>query len=267
MPIKKTLHNEDVYSPNFDYYLELKIENITGDQLSLLENSVQHKILRHKGNSVGYMSLSEKMHILSIGFKTPVYIVVGENLEENSNDIFEEALKAQKGKIKNYDLLKTLEDNSIFVLGDKQISIALAYANHAQTSDIYNLLKINNPREKSNKQLRFDKKKEALNGLVDLLIKYESRKRRVIEQYDLNVPKFYGLLFFYQGERLCKDFYDKQFKHAYSKSREDLSKGQAALCRDGYLEKRGVTRELKYSITSKGIDLLMKVLSKMLYDL
>lgn len=263
----KSINSEEVYSPNFDHYVELKIENINDDQLGLLEDSVQHKILRYKSKSVGYMSLAEKMHVLSIGFSTAVYIVVSDHLNGIDANVFEASAKAQKGKIKNYELLKKLEDNSIFVLGDKQVATSLMYMNHAQASDIYNLLKINNPREKTNKELRFDKKKEAVNGMIDLLIKYESRKRRALEQLGLNVPKFYGLLFFYQGEKLCKDFYDKKFKYAYSKSRTELSRGQAELYRDGYLEKRGVTRELKYSITSKGIDLLMKVLSKMLYDL
>lgn len=263
----KSLHSEDIYDPNFDHYLELKIESIRPDQIALLANSVQHKIVKHGSRSVGYMSLTEKMHILSIAFNAPVFIVVGDYLNGIPTDTINSAEKAQRGKIKNYELLKRLEDNSFFVLGDKQVASSLAYINHAQTSDIYNLIKINNPREKSNKQLRFEKKKEAMNFLVETLIKYESRKRIALEQLSLNVPKFYGLLFFYQGERLCKDFYDKKFKHAYSKSRQDLSKAQAELYRDGYLEKRGVTRELKYSITSKGIDLLMKVLSKMLYDL
>lgn len=263
----KSMHQEDIYCPNFDHWLEIRLENITGEQIGLLDSTIQHKIIKHKSKSVGFMSLAEKLHVLSIAFNSRVLIVVEDEINGVSVDGFNDAIKAQGGKIKNSQLLDKLQLNAKFVLGDKQVAKSLAYMNYVQTSEIYNLIKMNNPREKSGRELRYDKKKAALNDLVEVLINFESRKRRVLEQYSLNVPKFYGLLFFYQGEKLCKEFYDKKFKHAYSKSRQDLSKAQAELCRLGYLEKRGVTRELKYLITSKGIDLLMKILSKMLYDL
>lgn len=263
----RSMNKMDIFCPNFDHYLELKLENIMPHQIALLENSVQHKIIRYKSKSVGHMSLAEKMHTLSVGLSAQVVLSVCDEENGITADLFKTAIKSQAGKLKNSQMLDHLDREGIFIQTDKQVAQALVYMSHAQTSDIYNLIRMNNIRDKGQREIKFDKKKQVMNGLVDYLVKYESRKRRVLEQFGINIPKFYGLLYFYLGDDLCRNFYDKQFKYAYSKSRTDLSKGLAELYRNGCLSKRGVTRELKYSITSKGIDLLMKVLSKMLYDL
>lgn len=256
----------DIYCPNFDHFLELKLENITEHQIGLLENTVQAKVLKYKSKSVGYMSLPEKMHVLSIGFSAHVVISVEDPENGVSPKMFKDTVKAETQKIKNSQLLDKMMAEAVFIQTDKQVMQSLVYMSHVQTTDIYNLIKINYPRERSQKEEKFKVKHEAQEGLITRLIQYESLKRRVLEQFNLNQPRFYGLLYFYKGERLCKDFYDKQFKYAYSKSRADLSKGLAELYRGGYLSKRGTTRGLTYSITSKGIDLLIKVLNKLLYD-
>lgn len=257
----------DIYCPNFDHFLQVKLESITDAQLEKLIFSVQHKIKRFKDSGVSKMSLPEKMHILSIAFNRPVFIVVGSEEDGISPELFKEAIKARHGKVKNSKLLGDLVEDFTFVLGDKQVSESLLYMNHIQTTDIYNLIRMNNPREKSSRYIKFEKKHEMLKGVVDYFMKYESRKKTVLEQFNLTVGKLYGLLFLYDGEKPCKDFYDKQFKYAYGKDRSELSRALAEMNRDGYLSRRGETKNLKYSMTSKGIDLLIKVLNKLLYDI
>lgn len=256
----------DIYCPNFDHFLELKLENISENQIGLLEPLLQTKIRRYGSRAIGYMNLTEKVHLLSIGFGSHVIIAVEDPEKGIDSKVFKDVVKAETGKIKNSQLLEKLQTNAVFIQTDKQVMESLVYMGHVQTTEIYNLIKLNDPREKSAKELKFKPKQEVQEKLVTKLIQYESLKRRVLEQFNLNQPKFYGLLYFYKGERLCKDFYDRQFQHAYSKSRADLSKGLAELYRTGHLSKRGTTRGLTYSITSKGIDLLIKVLNKLLYD-
>jgi hypothetical protein len=262
----KTFHKADIYCPNFDHYLQLKLENITEYQIANLEMSVQRKITRHRSDAINYLSLTEKMHILSVGFGDNVLIVVQNNEEGITPKVFSDTVKAAAGHLNNSVLLDKVISKGIFVQGDRQVMDALIYLNHIETSDIYNLFKLNHPKRKGSREKKFDEKMQILSEVVDYMLQYESVKRRVLDLYRLNVPKLYGLLFFYKKERLCKDFYDRKFKYAYCKTRSELSRALAEMYRAGLLNKRGTTRELKYSITSKGIDLLIKVLNKLLYD-
>lgn len=266
MGLKKTLNSMDIYSPEFDHFLELKLENITPTQIELLEHAVQHKITKYKSKSIQYMTLAEKMHICSIAFSMPVVLSVMDEEKGISEKEFKNVVKAKTSKLKNSEALAKLEGNSIFVLSDRQVMDSLLYMNYMQTTDIYNLIRMNNPRVKGKRELEYNKKQQVLGGVIGTLVQFESLKRRVLEQNNINLPKFYGLLFFYKKERLCKDFYDEQFKYAYSKSRGDLSRGLAEMARNGLLSKRGTTIGLTYNITSKGIDLLVKILNKLLYD-
>lgn len=266
MPSPKSLHTVDFYCPNFDHYVELRLENITEYQIGLLEDSVQRKITRHRKDAISYLSLNEKMHILSIAFGQEVVLAVQDNEKGISPKMFRETTKALKGEMKNSELLDKLVPEAVFVMTDMQAMQALLYMSHVETTDIYNLFKLNHPRQKGSREEKFSKKQQVLSDVIDTFVQYESVKRKVLDQYKLNIPKFYALLFFYKRERLCKDFYDKQFKYAYCKSRTELSRNLAEMYRLGMLNKRNSTRELKYSITSKGIDLLIKVLNKLLYD-
>lgn len=266
MPTKKVLGNLDIYCPNFDHHLQLKLEHITPEQVAALDDTVQYKIFQYKEKVIGYLKWTEKLHINSIAFGCPVVICSFDEEKGISPILFNETVKAQLGHIKNSKLLDDLIGNTVFIQGDRQVMESLLYMNYVETSDIYNLIRMNDPREKSKRELELNTKQNALKSVVDSFLKYERNKKKVLMQFKLNQPKLYGLLFFYEGQKLCKDFYDRAFKYSYISSRPQLSRALAEMYRAGLLSKRGTTRELKYSITSKGIDLLIKVLNKLLYD-
>lgn len=256
----------DLYCPSYDHTLQLKLETITPSQIAMLDDGVQWKIFQYKDKVIGYLSWVEKMHIDAIAFNCPVAIVSLDEEHGVSPKLFNLAFKAQLGKINNSELLDELADRNVFIRGDRQVMDGFLYMNHVQTTEIYNLIRMSNPRGKSKKELLYNEKQHQLNGVIDTILSYERYKKKVLMQHKISQAHFYGLLFFYDGEKLCRDFYDKAFRYAYVASRTELSKALAEMYRMGLLSKRNKTRELKYNITSKGIDLLVKILNKLLYD-
>ena len=262
----KNLRNLDIYVPNFDHHLNMMLDKITPEQKEAMPSELAFKVFKNGVGVVDKLNFTEKMFMLSTCFKQTIIIMT--EAEDSGVGVkeFRDAVKAQQGKIKNGELLDELKIPTVYIQADKELMRSLLYINHVQCSEIYNLIRAAHPKEFSKKEMKFREFQRALSGLFNTLMTYEGNKKKVIMQYNLDVPRLYALLYFYGGEQYGKDFYNVAFRHAYTSNRGDLSGALSILHRDGYLSRRGARSHLKYSITSKGIELLTKVINKLIYN-
>lgn len=262
----RTIRNLDIYVPNFDYVLLDKIESMTPDQIDLIPSELKFKIFKKKKASVETMNFTEKLYLLSICFKQQVIIATfDEQVGIGARD-FKKTIEAQKGKVKNGELLDDFKIPALFVQSDKELMRAWQYMNHVQCSEIFNLVKSAHPREMSKRETKYQAYQTAFSSVVRMMVQWEANKKDTIIQFKLTVPKLYALLFFYSGEKKGPEFYRATFRHAYTSNRSDLSGAVKELCFDGYLNRRGANKNMTYSITSKGIELLTRVMNKLIYN-
>ena len=151
----KTIRNLDIYVPNFDLMLLEKINTMTPDQRELIPPDLKFKIFKKKEASIEQMNFVEKMYLLSVCFKQSIIVATLDEDAGISVKDFNLALSAQKGKVKNVELLNNMQIPSLFVQSDKQLMQAWQYMSYTQTSEIYNLIKAANPTGLTKKELTF----------------------------------------------------------------------------------------------------------------
>lgn len=262
----RTIRNLDIYTPNFDYVLLEKIESLTPDQIELIPSELKFKIFKKKKASVERMNFTEKLYLLSVCFKQQVIIATCDEDTGIGIKDFKKTLDAQKGKVKNGELLNDYLVPSLFVQSDKELMKAWQYMNHVQCTDIFNLVKSAHPREESKREAKYNAYQKAFSGMVRVMVQWEATKKDTMIQFKINVPKLYALLFFYSGEKKGPEFYAITFRHAYTSNRGDLSSAIKELCFEGCLGRRGANKNASYFITSKGIELLTRVMNKLIYN-
>lgn len=263
---EKTLRNLDIYNPNFDYSIVERIEAMTPEEIERMPLQLKFKVFKGGKASVDKMNFNEKLFLLSVCFNETIII---STLAKNGGvtiNTFQQAIDAQDGSLNNAELLNNMQIPTLFVQSDKELMRAWQYMNHVQCSEIYNLIRSANPKENSKREIKYREYQKNLAGVFRTICNYESSKKDVIIQFGLSVPKIYALLYFYDGEKLGTDFYNKAFRHAYTSNKSDLATGLVELYRDGYLMRRGTRKNLKYSITSSGIDLVTRFMNKLIYN-
>lgn len=263
---EKTIRNLDIYVPNFDDMLLERLERATPEQLELMPSTLRFKVFKKGKASIDFMNFNEKLYILSVCFKQSIIIAT---LDENhgvSGKDFNKALAAQKGKVNNKELLENMQIPALFVQCDKELMRAWQYISYVQCSEIYTLIKGAHPREKSKREIKYLAYQRALAGVMKTICNYEGQKKSIIIQFKMSVPELYALLYFYDGEKSGKDFYTVAFRHAYTSNRGDLGGALMKLYTEGYLDRRGTLKQLKYSITSTGIERVTRVMNKLIYN-
>lgn len=262
----KTLRNLDVYVPHFDLILLELLNNMTAEQQELVPAELKFKIFKKKEASVEKMNVIEKMYLLSVCFKRAIVFSTFDPEKGISAKEFKSAIDAQRGNLNNSELLEQMKIPGLFVHSDKELMRSWQYMNHIQCSDIYELVKGAHPREMTKRETKYKLYQRNLSGVLRTFCNYESHKKDVIINFGISVPKLYALLYFYDGEKKGSDFYTIAFKHAYTSNRGDLGGALAELFQTGYLTRRGARKNMRYSITSKGIELLTRVMNKLIYN-
>ncbi len=258
--MERKLIKYDLYNENFEAWFLDKLKAITPEQRAKLPRELLFKLFKNQEIHNGSISILEKMYILSIAFGQNMTISV--EADEGGLDASEyrKAVDAQKAVITNKELLETPAVRASFILSNRDLSNSIMYVNQAQCTDIYRLIKMINPKDLNKKDHKFKATKEALRNVVSFLLEYEKNFQRIIMEFQLDTAQVLALLYFSTGEKLGKDFYDKDFKYTYN--RRLLSNALTALTRSSCLTKRGGTTQIKYQLTAKGIDLLDRILSK-----
>lgn len=262
----KTLRNLDIYVPNFDFHINELLKTITPSQMEMIPPELKIKMFKKNNAVIDKLNFTEKLYLLSVCFKQTVIIATQASEGGIDAKSFNSAINAQKGKIKNSQLLADMKIPGIFVQGDRELMRALNYMNQAQCSEIYDLVREANPKNISKREEKHRQFQRAQSNIFRMLAHYEGQKKDVLMNYGLNAPKLYALLYLFSGEKFGKDFYNVDFKHAFTSNRADLAGALLDLHSSGHLNRRGRRNELKYSITAKGIELATKLINKLIYN-
>lgn len=258
------LDKYDFYSENFENYFKDKIAGITPAQKQKLPDSLLYKLFKGAKVAPAMLSFKEKVYILNTCFDANVVIHVNDPEMEFSDQDIKAIQKTQNGKMTNTELLAQPKIRAGFVMGDRNLFQAMTYLNHAYTSQIYTLLRKVRTEERSVKDKNYARGRQVVEGVSDLILKYEQYKKRLIMQYNLSPQQLYALLYFSAGEKLGKDFIQRDFRYAFNASARMLSGSIKSLVDSGHLNRRGKTTHFQYTLTAKGQDLLNKVISKVI---
>lgn len=264
LPIKSV----DIYNENFDHFFIRKLNSMTDEQRNKLPKELSYKIFRNGfEGSAERLKFQEKMYILSVAFGHKVTIMVDDEKEGVNMREFSKAQKASIGKVKNGELLEDMRVHAGFVIADKELMAASLYMNHASCSNIYSLVKELIPNTNHKVNQKFLKAKKEINTILNFLINYEANKKLLAMNYNLTMPKWYALLYFSVGEKLALDFYDKDYKYAYSSDRRALHRAMVALSNEGFLVRRGEKKKYRYAITASGLNLLNRIFDNILFKI
>jgi hypothetical protein len=257
----------DYFNENFEEFFMKKVSSMSPQQINSLPIELKHKLFMGGLVRSSYkLRYSEKAYILSTTFNmNSVTIWMDEN-EGIGPDLFASAVAAQRGKIKNGEVLNNIPENNLFILGNRELMSPLIYLNHIFCSDIYKLISVPVIREKSLQERQHIKRAMEYRGLVDVFLHYESTKKLIAHEFKLDMPSWYALLYFANKERPARPFYLTDLKYAYSSSKAMLYNALNKLVETGYISQRGKRTELKCSLTAKGLDTLNQIIDRVILN-
>lgn len=257
----------DIFNPQMEEYFMEKVSKLTPEELVSIPQEIRNKLFRSGFQRSSHdMKFNEKAHLLTTTFNQDMIIMFLDEEKGIGPDEFKAAIKAQKGKITNGELLKNIPTKSIFILGNKELMAPLLYLNHVLCSDIYNLVSTPVAREKTSSEKNYIKFYKAYKGITEVFTHYEGTKKMISQAFGIDMPSWYALLYFGNKERLGTDFYNGHFKYAYSSSRIKLFTGLKKMYDNGYIARRGQRNKLKYTLTAKGTDLLNRIIDTVILN-
>jgi predicted transcriptional regulator len=262
----KSIRNADIYNENFNHYFTEKLNGLTPEQKDKLPNELLYKIFK-RGNeaSAEALNFNEKTWILSVVFERNVTILIDDDEGLDTKD-FVTAIKAQRGKKTNGELLEDLRVHSAFALGNKELMTSMMYIAHVSCSSVYQLVKQNVPNADHARNKKFMEAKTAFNKTLGMLKHYEANTRRITMNYGLTMPEWYALINFAIAEGYAKDFYNRDFKYSYNSNTRNLHKGLKSIALKGYISAKKVGIKDRYTITAKGMELLGRIFSNILLN-
>lgn len=255
----------DLFHPMMEEYFMANVAKLTPEEVASIPQEIRFKLFNQGFQQSTYsMKFAEKAHILTTTLGKDMIILFQDEENGIGPDQFEEAVRAQKAKITNGKLLSDRKTKSIFLLGNKELMTPLLYLNHVMCSDIYSLIQEPVMRVKTKKERDHVKLHTAYKGITEMLTFYEGNKKMIPQAFGIDMPGWYSLLYFGVKEKKGTDFYNGDFKYAYSSSRVKLYAGLKKMYDRGYLNRRGARNDLRYSLSAKGADLLYRIIDKLI---
>lgn len=247
----------DIVNENFDYWFNKIYLEAGHDKLKAVPDALLRKINQKKSDPSKSLKFYEKVYILTVCFKYRFFHVL---CTEEGVDIKTFNMVAKGAK--NAPILKVLDEEGVFVVGDAAIARSFSYAAHIQGTDIYNLIK-DYKFTKNLSERKHVTQKKAISTLVDFISNYESKIRKILGRYDLIMVDFNTLSYHYNKERAAADFYHTAYQ-SYKPNSVHLRKSVYKMVQIGYLQRRGSPKFSKYSITAIGIDLIDKIFDELI---
>lgn len=262
--MKRAINNYDFYSENFENYFKDIVVGMTQIQKDSLPEQLLFKLFSGEKLTHGNLSFKEKVYILNTVFRKKVEIVIEDENDGISLEDYCLAKKAQAGKRTNTELLSEPRVQASFVLADRDFFKSIAYFNQIFTTEIYKLYKRTFDFDRTQKDINYNKGREVVKHITELILSYEINKKRFVMTNNLNPGKLYALIYFSTGEKLGSSFIKKDFKYSYNCNAVMLSKAVKELTDTGYLDRRGGTTKYRYTLTAKGQHILNRVIEQII---
>lgn len=257
----------DIFNENFEEYFMKKVSKMTSQQMNILPSELKNKLFNGGLVRSSYkLKFSEKVYILSTVFDSSMVMMFTDNEDGLGPDQFKEAIKAEKGKIKNQELAKNIPMDNMFIIGNKELMSPIIYLNHVFCSDIYKLFSIPVIREKSVSEKQHIKRAADYAEIINIFGHYEATKKLIAHEFKLDMPSWYALLYFGNKELPGRPFYSRDFKYAYSSNKMNMYNSLKKLVDTGYMSQRGKRNDLRYSLTAKGLDTLNQIIDRVILN-
>lgn len=254
----------DFYSENFENYFRERMDTISPTQKNLLPNDLKTKIFANKDKLSKLLSFKEKVYILSVCFDAGVKIYVYDHDKEFREKEYDSIDKTQSKKMTNTELLHEDRIKAGFVMADFNLHQVMNYMNRVYTTAIYTLLHKIDVFKRTRQEKKINMGKDVVAGVTDLILKYEQYKKDVMMEHNITPQRLYALLYFSTGEKLGKDFFERDFKSAFNSNARRLQGTVKTMVDEGYLNRRGKNTHYRYMLTSKGQLLLNNITSKVI---
>lgn len=243
----------DLINENFDNYFANRMMEVTEFGKARIPPYLNVKLWKGDGTfnlkSLPRLNALVRLWLLQKSLNKKVYIIIEDEKGLSDEDFFKwkSGLMSQKESI---ELAEIFDTQANFFLGDKELCRTLSYLNQMSVSSAYNYVsKIKNIPK--NKVQEFRKECQYV---ADFLANFESKKKRMVTEQNLNIAEFYTLLALYNGKpMLASSIYTEKFKSAYVASRIQIQRGFITLQNCGYIEKIGFRKGAKFKITAAGM--------------
>lgn len=256
----------ELENPNFDHYVKALFSEMTEAQRSMLPPDLSYKVGKGSKYSTSMLTFVQKLWILSTIYNKRVSLII-EDEKGIPVNAFKKILQAQHGKIATRELVDEFRHAGAFFLGDHDLMSWFEYANMVCATPMYKLMTGYKAdlKDRSKVQVRHQRIQEATYGMLKMLVHYEGNKKRMSSDYDVTMPEWYALMFFYEQESTMAKF-QETFKYAYISNTKDLYGAITKLKRKDMIGSRGTSkRYFKYYITPKGKEMVIRLMTRIVF--
>lgn len=253
----------DVDNENFNHFFHKLSALMTEKQREVLPKDLYFKIFKRGGaydtTSTNKLSFLAKCFILIKALRKRLIIMVeddNEGMDEEEYFKYKKLLSKRQFSISGAE---SLIEDSVFVLGNKELFETYSRLNELSCSTAYNyIVKSKNPVAN-----HVEEHKKQMSYVVRFLVNYESNRKRIHMNSGINFSEWLTLIALYhgnemQGSRIYKEIY----KHSFNSSATKIKVAFGTLELRGYIEKFGKSNGMKMRITPLGKDKINSILNQ-----
>lgn len=258
----------DVINENFDHFFHRLSALMTEKQREVLPKDLYFKLFKRGGayntESTNKLPFLAKCFILMKSFKKRVLIMIEDDKEGmTEEEYFNYKKLLSKRQYTTYGA-EDLVENSVFVLGNKELFDTYSKLNDLSCSPAYNfLIKAKNPLPN-----KVEDHKKHMDYVCRFLTNYESNRKRIHMNSGLNMSEWLTLLSMYHGNEIVgSSIYKIIYKHSFNSSATKVKVAFGTLEAMGYIEKFGKSNGMKMRITPLGKAKISTILNQYVLNL
>lgn len=258
----------DIDNENFNFFFHKLSALMTEKQREVLPKDLYFKLFKRGGaydtTSTNKLLFLAKAFILLKSLKKRMVIMFEDDDEGMNEEQYFKYKKLLSKRQFSVSEAENLIEDSVFVLGNKELFDTHSKLNELSCSPAYNyLIKQKNPTPNKVTQHR-----EEQDYVAKFLTNYESNRKRIHMNSGLNMSEWLVLLALYHGnETPGSKLYGEIYKHSFNSSKTKIKVAYGTLERRGFLEKIGKWKWMKLRITPLGRDKITEIITKRLINM
>lgn len=250
----------DIQNENLRRFFDERVVTMTNDQRAKIPTDLLVKIFTQGGKvTTKKITFMQQLYVLTQAGLADIYILI-DDPERGIGAVQLEKLKKQK-KMQRVDVTEANEylNCGTFVLSGKDLTSWINHINGVSLSGAMNyVLKL-----KKTAQPRIPDYEFQFRFVMDMFLKYEGNKRKIIRYEQIKMTEWYILM--YHSDDVAKPaapLYERVLRDAVNCSRAQVMKSYKKLKNLGYIETYGKTKSATHRITVAGKNVLLDVLKK-----
>lgn len=267
-PKPKTVTTFDLENENFNYFFHKLSALMVESQREVLPKDLYFKLFKRGGDydskSSNKISFLGKIFILIKALRKRMIIIVEDEKEGMSIEEFFKYKDLVPKRNYSTQAAVDLIDESVFVLGSKELVDTYSYLNHLSTSPAYNyLIKAKNVDASSKSEEEYSR----TIYICRFLQNYESVRKKITMTTGITMSEWLILISCYDGNELHPaNLYNHIFRHSYNSSRTKLKVAYGTLYNKALIDRIGYGRFMKIRITALGKDKVNEILKNLVVN-